>query len=189
NGPRLEGEDGELHGVDTDGFTSSDDGENTVGARVSLLPLARLEIGLSGAWGDAAIVENDELELVGDPARDYRVDGLDITYQRGDFDVRGEFISQKIGSAPLSVAPESAEWETWYVQGAYKFGQARWEAVLRYTDFDSPHSDESQEQWAVGLNYLVTPSAMIKLGYESNDGLPGEQTDSDRWLLQVAYGY
>jgi hypothetical protein len=30
---------------------------------------------------------------------------------------------------------------------------------------------------------------MIKLGYEINDGLVGETTDDDRWLLQIAYGY
>ena len=103
--------------------------------------------------------------------------------------LRAEYISQEIGSAPLSVAPEGAKWETQYLQGAYKFGQSKWEGVLRYSDFDSPHTDEAQEQWAIGMNYLVTPSAILKLGYESNDGLTGTQTDSDRWLLQVAYGY
>ena len=61
--------------------------------------------------------------------------------------------------------------------------------MLRYTDFDSPHPDQTQEQWSVGLNYLLTPNAILKLGYEFNDGLAGEETDEDRWLLQVAYGY
>ena len=28
-----------------------------------------------------------------------------------------------------------------------------------------------------------------KFGYESNKGEPGEITDADRWILQIAYGY
>ncbi|NNF92429.1 MAG: hypothetical protein HKM96_13655, partial [Boseongicola sp.] len=88
------------------------------------------------------------------------------------------------------VAPEGGEWKTWYAQAAYKFGpQAKWEGVVRFTDYTSPHSDESQEQWAFGVNYLITPSAMVKAGYEINDGLAGEATDEDRWIMQIAYGY
>jgi len=30
---------------------------------------------------------------------------------------------------------------------------------------------------------------MLKFGYESNTGEPGEVTDADRWLIQIAYGY
>jgi hypothetical protein len=97
---------------------------------------------------------------------------------------------QDVADASTSVAPEGGKWESWYVQSAYKIGaSANWEGVLRYTDFNSPHADESQEQWALGVNYLVTPNALIKVGYELNDGLGGEVTDADRWLIQVAYGY
>ena len=31
--------------------------------------------------------------------------------------------------------------------------------------------------------------AMVKAGYEINDGLSGEATDEDRWIMQIAYGY
>jgi hypothetical protein len=30
---------------------------------------------------------------------------------------------------------------------------------------------------------------MLKFGYESNKGEPGEVTDADRWIIQIAYGY
>lgn len=190
NGPKLEGEDGELHGIDTDGFTADADDEKIIGGRFSILPLPKLEIGVSAAFGDAAIVENDEEEIEGDPSRDYEVYGVDIAYQWASLDLRGEYIAQDVGDAAGSVAPEGGKWETWYAQGAYKFGeQAKWEGVVRYTDFDSPHSDEMQEQWAVGINYLLTPNAIFKVGYEFNDGLNGEETDSDRFLIQIAYGY
>jgi len=104
-------------------------------------------------------------------------------------DLRGEFISQDLGEQAASVAPEGAKWESWFVQSAYRFGQTKWEGVVRYTDYTSPHADDSQEQLAFGVNYLLTPSAMIKLAYESNSGLAGELTDDDRVLVQVAYGY
>jgi len=60
---------------------------------------------------------------------------------------------------------------------------------LRYTDYNTPHADISQEQWAIGLNYLVTPNAIIKAGWEMNNGLENEITDDDLWILQIAYGY
>ncbi len=112
-----------------------------------------------------------------------------MSYQWNNFDLRGEYIHQDIDDEPTSVAPEGGKWKTWYAQGAYKFAQAKWEGVLRYTDYTSPHSDKSQEQLALGLNYLLTPNAVIKLGYEFNKGLTGEKTDNDRWLIQIAYGY
>ena len=74
-------------------------------------------------------------------------------------------------------------------QAAYQFAPAKWEGVLRYTDFDSPHASQQEEQIALGLNYLIAPSALVKLAYEFNDGLSGTPNDADRWLVQFAYGY
>lgn len=190
NGPKLIGEDGEIHGIETEGIASDPDDAKIIGGRLSLLPLPKLEFGVSAAFGDAAVVENDDMDLDGDPDRDYEVFGVDASYQWNNLDLRGEYIMQDIADAATSVAPEGGKWESWYLQSAYRFGdQAKWEGVIRYTDFTSPHADESQEQWAFGVNYLVTPNALIKLGYELNDGLSGEATDENRWLLQVAYGY
>jgi hypothetical protein len=189
NGPKLEGEDGEIHGVDTDGFAGDADDEKVFGGRISFLPFPKLELAVSGAMGDVAVVENDGMEFEGDPTRDYEVLGVDASYQWKNLDLRGEYIQQDIADEETSIAPEGGKWETWYVQGAYKFGQAKWESVLRFTDYKSPHADKSQEQWAIGLNYLLTPSAMLKFAYESNSGLAGETTDDDRWLVQIAYGY
>ncbi len=188
-GPKLEGEDGEVHGIDTDGFAGDSDGEKVFGGRLSFLPIPKLEIGVSGAFGDVAVVEDDGVEVEDDPLRDYNVLGIDASYQWRNFDFRAEYIQQDVADSAQSVAPEGGTWETWYTQGAYKFGQAKWEGVLRYTDYSSPHANKSQEQWALGLNYLLSPNAMIKLGYEINDGLVGETTDDDRWMLQIAYGF
>ena len=189
NGPKLEGEDGEIHAIETDGFAGNADDEFVFGGRISFLPIPKLEVAVSGAFGDVAVVENDGADITGDPTRDYTVFGFDASYQFGNFDLRGEFMSQEVDAEPTSVAPEGGKWETWYAQGSYKFGQAKWEGVVRFTDFTSPHADDTQEQWAVGINYLITPSAMFKFGYESNKGEAGEPTDDDRWIAQIAYGY
>lgn len=189
NGPFLEGEDGEVHGIDTEGYTGDADDEKIIGGRLAFFPLPKLELGVSGAFGDAAVVENDEMEFAGDPSRAYEVIGVDAAYQWDNFDFRGEYIQQDIADEETSVAPEGGRWETWYVQAAYKFANAKWEGVLRYADYQSPHADQSQEQWVAGVNYLLSPSAIVKLGFEFNDGLTGERTDNDRWLIQIAYGY
>ncbi|NIO42910.1 MAG: hypothetical protein GTO41_23785 [Burkholderiales bacterium] len=189
NGPKLEGEDGEIHAIEAEGFASDPDDEFVFGGRVAFLPTPQLELAVSGAFGDVAVVENDGVDVDDDPTRDYTVFGFDVTYRWDNFDFRGEYVSQEVDEQELSVAAEGGKWETWYAQGAYKFGQGKWEGVVRYTDFTSPHADDSQEQWAFGVNYLIAPSAMVKFGYESNKGEPGEITDDDRWVAQIAYGY
>ena len=188
-GPKLEGEGGEIHGIDTGGFTEGPDGQRVAGGRVSILPFPKLEIGVSGAFGDAAVVEDDGTEVEDDPLRDYSVLGFDVNYRWNAFDFRGEYISQDVADSAQSIAPEGGTWETWYAQAAYKFGQAKWEGVMRYTDYTTPHADITQQQWAFGVNYLLTPNSIIKVGYEFNDGLDGEPTDDDVWLFQIAYGY
>jgi hypothetical protein len=61
--------------------------------------------------------------------------------------------------------------------------------VLRYADFDSPHDSHDQQQWALGLNYLITNSFIAKVAYEFNDGVQGSPADADFILLQLAYGF
>lgn len=189
NGPKIEGEDGEIHAVEAEGFASDPDDQKVFGGRVAFLPIPSLELAISGAAGDVAVVEDDGVDISGDPKRGYQVLGFDANYRWKNLDLRGEFVSQEVDPNPLSVAPEGATWETWYAQAAYQFAEGKWEGVVRYTDFDSPHADDKQEQLALGVNYLITPSAMLKLGYESNKGEPGELTDADRWIIQIAYGY
>jgi hypothetical protein len=189
NGPKVEGEDGEIHAIEAEGFASDPDDQKVFGGRVAFLPVPSLEIGVSGATGDVAVVEDDGMDVEGDPKRGYDVVGLDASYRWRNLDLRGEYVSQEIDENPLSIAPEGGKWETWYAQAAYQFADGKWEGVVRYTDFKSPHADDTQEQLALGINYLITPSAMLKFGYESNTGEPGEVTDADRWLIQIAYGY
>jgi len=189
NGPQIESEDGEIHAVEAEGFASNPDDQVILGGRVSFLPVSNLEVALSIAAGDVAVVTDDGVAISGDATRAYDILGFDANFRWKDLDLRAEYVSQEVGAQPLSIAPDGAKWETWYAQAAHKFRDGKWEGVVRYTDFMSPHKDDIQEQLAFGINYLITPSAMFKVGYESNSGEPGETTDSDRWIMQIAYGY
>ena len=48
NGPKIEGEDGEIHAVEAEGFASDPDDEKVFGGRVAFLPIPSIELGISG---------------------------------------------------------------------------------------------------------------------------------------------
>ncbi|WJW74275.1 porin [Thiohalobacter sp. IOR34] len=199
NGPELEavdeGGDVELEGILAEGHGSDRDGDKVVGGRLGLLPVPNLEIGLSAVSGKASVTAQSGdstlafADLGSEPARDYDVVGADFWWRWQGLETRAEYVRSKIGSAAGSVAPDGATWKSWYAQAAYRFAPTQWEAVLRYTDFDSPHAVEDKKQWAMGVNYLFASNVVGKLAYESNDGQSGSTADDDRWLVQLGYGF
>ncbi len=201
NGPELNsvtegGGEFELEGIDAEGFGADRDGNKVYGGRFGLLPFAGLEIGVSGATGKAAVanLENEStgipVLLTGEASRDYDVAGFDLAWRHKAIDLRGEFVESKLGAAGKGVTPSpGATWTTWYAQLAWRLLPSRVEGVLRFTNFDSPHAAEDQEQWAVGVNYLFASNVIGKLAYESNDGIKNSPADDDRWVLQLAYGF
>jgi len=198
NGPELisEFEDGEfeLDGVEAEGFGADNDSEKVVGGRFGIIPFAGFELGLSAASGKATVTsieDGDSSTLEGEGARDYDVIGADFSWQFKAFNLRGEYVETEVGAdaGGGAAASEGATWETWYTQGAYRISQLKWELVARYTDFDSPHNSQDQQQWAIGTNYLFTNNFIGKFSYEFNDGQTGADADQDRFLFQMAYGF
>jgi len=180
NGPELIPEGSEIEEIATEGVARDQDGKKVYGGRVGFNPIAKMEIGLSVASGQAAIA----LES----ARSYNVLGADFAYQWEKLDLRGEYVQQKVGALSSSVAPESWKWSSWYMQGAYKLPN-NFEAVARYSDYDSPHASQDQRQLAIGLNYLFAPQVITKISYEFNDGLAGTSAAANRIRAQIAYGF
>jgi len=200
NGPELasETEDGvefELEGVDAEGFNKDSDGSKVFGGRLGVLPITGLELGISGATGEASVtsVEGDLLpgDELDEDKRDYDVYGADFNFQYRSFGVRGEYVKTKVGSSNKGLtASGSANWETWYTQAAYRFLPTRFEAVVRYGDFDSAIDSNDQEQWGVGVNYLFTNNFVAKVNYEFNEGNDSSSPrDDNRFLAQLAYGF
>ncbi|NMH64990.1 porin [Shewanella salipaludis] len=202
NGPQLvaemEEEDGEieyaLDGVEAEGFGSDSDGEKTIGGRLGFIPFAGFELGISAASGKATVTsihEGDSSLLSGEAARDYDVIGADFNWQYQGFNLRGEYVETKVGAdtGEGTAASEGATWTTWYTQAAYRISASKWELVARYTDFDSPHDSQDQEQSALGVNYLFSSNFIGKVSYEFNDGLLESDADQDRVMVQMAYGF
>lgn len=180
NGPELELDSGEVHEILAEGRTRDIDGDKSVGGRFGLLPVPGLEMAFSFVTGKA----QDETEV--QPPQDYDVVGADFAWQWRNLELRGEYLHAEVTELP---AVEGAEWQTWYTQAAYKFLPSKFEGVARYTDFDSPHADDDQKQWALGINYLFAANVIAKLAYESNDGEAGTSADDNRILVQLAYGF
>ena len=189
NGPELEADGGEIEAIMTDGVTRNQDGKKVVGARVGILPIPRLEIGVSAASGEATVTTNGGTALTGDPVRDYDAFGLDFSYSTGGLKLLAESMRQEVGATSGGVAPMGGDWKTWYAQVSYLVPQTKWEGVLRYADYDSPHPSQDQKQKALGVNYWIAPHAAAKLTFESNDGQAGTATDANRILAQIAYGF
>ncbi|MBL4711106.1 MAG: hypothetical protein JKX75_01155 [Gammaproteobacteria bacterium] len=212
NGPEInaETEDGidyELDGVAAEGFNADVDGEKTFGGRFAILPVASVEVAVSVAGGKATVtnVEGEEPPLppgtvgpvANQTARDYSVYGADFVWFTGNMSVRGEFVKTKVGNDRSAgvTASDGATWQTWYTQVAYRLPNSKWEGALRYTDYDSPHDSVDIKQAAIGLNYLVTNTFIVKLTHEFNEGKTDQTTgvkyatDDDLTVLQLAYGF
>ena len=197
NGPTLkaEFEDGEfeLDGVEAEGASSDEDGDKVIGGRFGFHLIPHLEIGFSLASGKVTVGEvedGDSSLLSGEGARDYDVRGTDFSYQIDDFQFRGEYAETEVGATTQGIAAsQGATWETWYTQASYRRGQSKFEYVIRFSDFDSPHDSRDQEQWALGVNYLFTNSAIFKATYELNDGEKDSDADENRLMLQLTYGF
>ena len=198
NGPELKAEfeddEYELDGIEAEGFGADRDGEKTYGGRFGLIPFAGLELGFSLASGKATITsveDGDSSLLENEGARDYDVIGADFYWQVRNFGLRGEYVESEIGddNGPGTAASEGGIWEAWYTQGSYRFDESKFELVTRYSEFDSPHDSKDQDQWALGANYLFTNNFIGKFTYEFNDGQKGRESDDDRFLFQMAYGF
>lgn len=187
NGPVLElnAAGDEIEMIGTEGTAGDPDGKKVWGGRVGLLPIPALEVGLSAAAGEVAATPGGAAEA----ARDYEAQGADLAWQRRGFRLRAEYARQKVADQAASVAPQGGTWKSHYVQGSSRFASTKWEGVVRYGKYRTPHADQDQEQWALGLNYLFAPNVIAKIAHEWNDGLAGTAPDGDRWLTQLSYGF
>lgn len=185
NGPKLMLEGVDDPDIDADGSSVNPDGERVTGGRLGWMPSPKIELGVSAVRGDVALIDVDTVN--DEPSRGYRVDGFDFAWRpTTSIDLRAEWIRQQIAAADTSLISDRAVWRAWYMQAGYRFGSGKWEAVARYGDSSTPHSESTVKQRALGINYLIRSNAMLKLTYESNDSI-NEETDADRLILQLAY--
>jgi len=189
NGPALEENAGAtaIEKIETPGIGEDGDGNKVFGGRFGIfLPGPRLDLGISAASGKASVWDTTASPITFGPAHDYTASGVDFIYRPGNFDLRGEAIQQKIGDA---VDYAGGTWQAWYLQGAYRPAGSKWEFVARYANYDTPDPTVSENQAAVGVNYLFSNNAMAKLAYQNDDYKDPGTTDTSRVMFQMAYGF
>lgn len=184
NGPELEREGDEIEGIESEGFPRDLDDEKVYGGRLGFLPFPNLEIGISGETGDVAL----EIGGIDEPTRDYHVYDVDLNASWKKFKFLAEYVHKEVEDQANSIAPAGQRWAAWYTQLSYLFPY-NFEGVIRYADYDSTHASQEQEQFAIGLNYLISPNAIAKLSYEWNDALNDDPKDEDAFYLQLTYGF
>jgi hypothetical protein len=190
NGPALEPDNfavpTSIEKIETPGIGADGDGNKVVGGRLGLfLPGPKLEFGVSAATGKAGEWDGLDPPSFNGNVHSYQALGADVAYRPGNFDLRGEFIEQKVGDA---AGVSGGTWQAWYLQAAYRALPSNWEMVARYGQYSTPDPAVDINQAAVGVNYLFSSNTMAKLAYESNEN-PGGGTAPNRVLLQLAYGF
>lgn len=201
NGPRL----GD-HGPELEGFEEDNNSNKAVSGRLGFLPVPNLEVGASLLTGTAG-------EGAGPAEADLDLWGLDAAYTAGPWSVRAEYLNSELAGelggeegehAALRLAEEAieevghdeeegiateTEFEAWYVQIARRFGD--WEPVARYSEFtvegNPEFGEDARSEWSAGLNYILAPSAIAKVAYQSVDPDHGEEYE--RVLVQFSYGF
>jgi Gram-negative porin len=192
NGPRFEVGTDDARGAVGDGFSQNNVDSNrgkAGGARVGIRPLplgwdaGRLHLGAStydGEWDSRGSLL-------------FASWGLDAAYQYGDAELRGEYVNTHRELA----GPTNDNREGWYLQAAYQLASlvpAPWnrlEFVGRYSFQNQRRAPEEQpphpRQWALGVDYWITPSVALKLEYDRD--VPRGAPDNNKLLTQFAIGF
>lgn len=190
NGPELEAGAEGVMAVMSEGVARDLDGSLVGGGRIGWLPVPQLELGLSAAAGRTSVVSLDGEQVNDDPSRTYRFTGADAAWRPiRDLELRGEYVRQKVGAASSSVAGDEAVWRAWYLQATYRRGALPWEVTARFGDFTTPEEDEAVSQSALGVNYWLGSSTVIRATYEFNDPAVPDSEIGDRLLVQFAHGF
>ena len=94
--------------------------------------MPHLEIGVSAATSKVAVTDDAGFT---EANRTYDVVGADFAYKMTILDLRGEYIQSKVGALVSSVAPDGGTWKAWYLQGAYRIPNTKWEPAVRFGEF------------------------------------------------------
>jgi hypothetical protein len=181
--------------------TANFGGHVAVGGHIGFIPIPELEIGYG-----------IQRSKVG--PRDHAVENIlqsvdfnyvrDSTLLKGLLNFRaqwgwshiGHFVYDPDGEAGFGPLDFNNNRNGGYVQLAYRPTHINndylknFEPVLRYDRLNQLHTPVGfdEQRWTLGINYWVTPSAVIKTAYEFDDKNGGAR-DQDALMLQVAVGF
>ena len=185
--------------------TSGDNNDNKAfGGRVALAFLPQIEIGAS--FYRSKYDDGDDLE--------FNASALDINWLGQFWSLRGEYVrtnaeafielvddhADEAGedepdehdgeSEDVTLQKSSFDRNGWYLQVAWQLRQLSiprlnpLELVVRTS---RTREVDAGKRWTVGLNYWLSPSAVLKLAYEDTEMNDGR--DDTRVFLQLSYGF
>ena len=196
------GHSGASRTVDYSPSADDDNNDKAFGFRFGAIPIAGIEIGLSYYTAKVAFhkfVDHDELP--GDKTEaTITLTMVDFVYQAGPLRVQGEYLLED-ASAIGHIAAEgdgtelSEELEVpenrsgYWVEISHMFGGWVPELVLRYGITNSD-GDELGSQTALGFNWWLESSFVLKLAAASNSVEEGDETETTTdYFVALAMGF
>jgi hypothetical protein len=181
--------------------TANHGGHVAVGGHVGFIPIPQLEIGYGiqrskvGPRDRAVenILQSTDFNYVADSIL---LKGLINFRAQWVWSHVGRFVYDPDGSQGFGPFTFNNNRNGGYAQLAYRPTHIdndiikNLEGVFRYDRFNQLHTPVGfdEQRWTLGLNYWVTPSAVVKLAYEFDDKNGGAR-DQDAFMAQVAVGF
>ena len=203
NAPGLITESGDLSEIGMLDFDNDSNlgGHVAVGGRVGFIPIPQLEVGYGiqrskvGPRDGAVenILQSVDFNFVTDSAF---LKGLINARAQWVWSHVGDFVYDPNGEQGFGPLEFNNNRNGGYAQLSYRPTHIdndyikNFEGVLRYDRFNQLHTPVGfdEQRWTIGLNYWVTPSAVLKLAYEFDDKNGGAR-DQDAFLMQAAVGF
>lgn len=203
NGPQLKDgtEEPEEAGMLKFGFLRDNNKDKSVGGRIGIMPFSNsmLELGFSGLTGKVGSIDSD---YEGIRANLFAVDLswiVKLGFMSSIMDIKGQYNYTQVDDAFYTV-PDDSTGATYtfnnvsnanYIQVSIRpslleneFFRSL-EVVGRYSTLNTPEGslwEQNPTQFAFGLNYWLDWRTVVKIGYESTDGI-GDH-DSDQLVTQ-----
>jgi hypothetical protein len=181
--------------------TANHGGHIATGGHVGFIPIPQLEVGygiqrsMVGPRDHAveAILQSADFNYVSDSTL---LKGLINFRAQWVWSHVGHFVYDPDGQQSFGPFEFNNNRNGGYAQMAYRPIHIdndiikNFEPVVRYDRFNQLHTPVGfdEERWTFGLNYWVTPSAVVKAAYEL-DNKNGGARDQNAFMLQVAVGF
>src|SRR6266487_3788002 len=176
-------------------------GHVAVGGHVGFIPIPQIEVGYGiqrskvGPRDQAvtAVLQSADFNYVQDSTL---LKGLINFRAQWVWSHGGNFVYDPDGSQGFGPLEFNNNRNGGYVELAYRPTHIdndyikNFEGVFRYDRLRQLHTPVGfdEQRWTLGLNYWVTPSAVVKLAYEFDDKNGGAR-DQDAFMMQAAVGF
>lgn len=157
------------------------DNNIALGSRLGFVSRMGFDVGASaynGIYSDSAANGAADLNL--------RIIGVDASYRRGPFEVRGEWMSAAQDTSSAGDFTKSG----FYLLGSYALN-AWVEAAVRYSQVDFPAENNDKARISLGINLHPSDAAAFRFAYNINreTGSGVTTVKNDTFIAQFTVGF